>query len=49
MSVPRSSQEGAGEDEAIEVLTSTGQQIARDGHPYVIFRLVSDSATWVVI
>ncbi|WP_437827446.1 hypothetical protein [Sorangium sp. So ce1153] len=26
-----------------------GQQLARDGYPYVTIRLVSDAATWVVI
>ncbi|WP_437925278.1 hypothetical protein WMF37_40435 [Sorangium sp. So ce291] len=41
--------EVAGEEEAIEVLASTGRQVARAGSPYVTFRLVSDGATWVVL
>lgn len=39
----------AGEEEAIEILASTDQQVARDGYPYVTFRLVSDGATWIVL
>ncbi|WP_437975424.1 hypothetical protein WMF11_46935 [Sorangium sp. So ce295] len=41
--------EVAGQEEAIEVLASTGQQVARAGSPYVAFRLVSDGVTWIVI
>ncbi|KYF74297.1 hypothetical protein BE11_15325 [Sorangium cellulosum] len=41
--------EVAGEEEAIEILAGTGQQIARDGYPNVTFRLVSDGGTWIVI
>ncbi|WP_438023574.1 hypothetical protein [Sorangium sp. So ce233] len=41
--------EVAGEEEAIAVLASTGEQVARDGYPYVTVRLVSDGATWVVV
>ncbi|WP_438026385.1 hypothetical protein [Sorangium sp. So ce233] len=41
--------EVAGEEEAIAILASTGEQLARDGSPYVTFRLVSDGATWVEI
>ncbi|WP_437287646.1 hypothetical protein [Sorangium sp. So ce406] len=41
--------EVAGEEEAIEVLASTGQQLARDGYPHVTIRLVSDGATSIVI
>ncbi|WP_437671567.1 hypothetical protein [Sorangium sp. So ce131] len=41
--------EVAGEEEAIEILASTGQRVARDGYPYVTFRLVSDGAAWIVI
>ncbi|WP_437304407.1 hypothetical protein [Sorangium sp. So ce388] len=37
--------EVAGEEDAVEVLASTGQQVARDGYPYVTLRLVSDGAT----
>ncbi|WP_437502312.1 hypothetical protein [Sorangium sp. So ce1099] len=39
----------AGEEEAIEVLASTGQQVARDGYPNATIRLVSDGATWILI
>ena len=41
--------EVAGEEEAIEILASTGEQVARDGYPYITFRLVSEGATRVVI
>lgn len=41
--------EVAGEEEAIAILTSTGEQVARAGSPYVTFRLVSDGAAWVVL
>ncbi|WP_437935312.1 hypothetical protein [Sorangium sp. So ce341] len=39
----------AGEEEAIEVITSTGQQIARNGYPNGTIRLICDGATWLVI
>ncbi|HTN91390.1 MAG TPA: hypothetical protein VL242_47305 [Sorangium sp.] len=41
--------EVAAEEEEIEIYASTGQQIARDGYPYVTFRLVSDGAAWIVV
>ncbi|WP_129354530.1 hypothetical protein [Sorangium cellulosum] len=44
----RSSSSGAHrEEEAIAVLASTGEQVARDGDP--TFRLISDGATWIVV
>ncbi|WP_437567954.1 hypothetical protein [Sorangium sp. So ce542] len=39
----------AGEEEAIEILASTGQQIARNGYPSGTIRLLCDGATWLVI
>ncbi|WP_437721824.1 hypothetical protein [Sorangium sp. So ce861] len=41
--------EVAGEEEALEVIASTGQQIARVGGSYVTIRLICDGATWIVI
>lgn len=39
----------AGEEEAIAILASMGEQVARNGYPYVTFRLVSDGTTWLTL
>ncbi|WP_434043043.1 MULTISPECIES: hypothetical protein [Sorangium] len=41
--------EVAGEEEALEILSSTGQQFARVGSLYVTVRLMSDGTTWLVV
>lgn len=41
--------EVAGEEEAIEVLASSGQRVARNGYAHITFRLVSDGAIWIVL
>lgn len=40
---------GDGEEEAIEVVANTGQQVVQAASPYVTFRLVSDCATWAAL
>ncbi|WP_437285671.1 hypothetical protein [Sorangium sp. So ce406] len=41
--------EVAGEEEAIAIVASTGEQVARGGYPFITFRLVSDGATWLTL
>ncbi|AUX28152.1 uncharacterized protein SOCE836_002200 [Sorangium cellulosum] len=36
-------------EEAVKVLASAGQQVARDGSPDATIRLVSEGATWIMI